>query len=275
MEQADRAARFLSFTSYLALESTMPISDKTRKILWGRSGSRCAICKHELVIDATARDDESVVGDECHIRSARENGPRHDSAYPRDSLDSYENLVLLCRTHHKMVDDQEDTYTAQILRQMKASHEVWVSARLTDQTKPKPLRMRRVKQNIPPYLPRLTTGQQVLDVLIGSYGYLTQNDDPQSEEEVDLIGNFLQAATDWAEMGDDLEPHGRVSAAFSLTQLIQDLDEAGFWVFGGRETRILEGGLEPEPSPWPVGIIAVLRKDNRGITEANLGNLTQ
>ena len=84
----------------------MAISNKTRKILWGRSGNRCAICKNEIVVDATAQDDESVVADECHIISSQTNGPRHDLSYPSEKLDSYENVILLCRTHHKMIDDQ-------------------------------------------------------------------------------------------------------------------------------------------------------------------------
>ena len=84
----------------------MAISNKTRKILWGRSGNRCAICKNEIVVDATAQDDESVVADECHIISSQTNGPRHDLSYQSKKLDSYENVILLCRTHHKMIDDQ-------------------------------------------------------------------------------------------------------------------------------------------------------------------------
>jgi hypothetical protein len=66
------------------------MTDKTRKILWGRSGNRCAVCEHELVVDATAVDDESVVGDECHIVSGKGQGPRYDSAFPSDRLDEKE-----------------------------------------------------------------------------------------------------------------------------------------------------------------------------------------
>lgn len=110
----------------------MSISDKTRKILWGRSGNRCAICKNELVIDSTEQDDESVIADECHIISSKPNGPRHDPSYPADKLDSYDNMILLCRTHHKMVDDQSATYTTNCLRQVKSDHEVWVSQKLRD-----------------------------------------------------------------------------------------------------------------------------------------------
>jgi hypothetical protein len=57
----------------------MAISGKTRKILWGRSGNRCAICRRELVMDATDLDDESVTGDECHIVARKPIGTRGDS----------------------------------------------------------------------------------------------------------------------------------------------------------------------------------------------------
>lgn len=110
----------------------MAITDKTRKILWGRSGNRCAICKHELVVDATVIDGESVVGDECHIISSRSDGPRYDSSYPQEKLDIYENLILLCRVHHKMVDDQNESYTVDMLRRIKIDHEAWVSQKLVD-----------------------------------------------------------------------------------------------------------------------------------------------
>jgi len=115
----------------------MAITDKERKMLWGRSGNRCVICRHELVVDATVVDDESVVGDECHIISSRSNGPRHDPSYSRKKLDTYENLILLCRVHHKVIDDQDKRYTVNILRSMKANHELWVSQKLADTHKPK------------------------------------------------------------------------------------------------------------------------------------------
>ena len=65
----------------------MAISDKTRKVLWGRSANRCAICRQELVVDATAYDNESVVGEECHIVSAQINGPRYDPTFLKQALD--------------------------------------------------------------------------------------------------------------------------------------------------------------------------------------------
>lgn len=84
----------------------MPISDKTRKILWGRSGNRCAFCRTCLVAEKTELDRESVVGDECHIHSPSPNGPRHEPTLSVEDFDTIDNLLLLCRVHHKMVDDQ-------------------------------------------------------------------------------------------------------------------------------------------------------------------------
>ncbi|RRJ67789.1 HNH endonuclease [Paenibacillus oralis] len=78
-------------------------------MLWGRSGNRCSICKIELVIEATTQDAPSVIGEECHIISGQVNGPRYNSNYDKELIDSYENLILLCSVHHKMIDDQQET----------------------------------------------------------------------------------------------------------------------------------------------------------------------
>ncbi len=252
----------------------MSIVDKTRKILWGRSGNRCAICKHELVVNATPVDDESVVGDECHIVSSLPNGPRYDASYPRRKLDSYENLILLCRVHHKMVDDQADTYTtADILRQMKANHETWVSKKLTGEPELKPLKFRRIKQGIPAYLSRLTTGKEVLNLVMSAYALSTDNDELKSQDEVDLVGGFLQAISDLMEIGNDLELSSRVKAVYDLTDSLAELERAGFFVFGGREVQLMEGGIMTEPSDWPIAILNILRKDNPEIIHVNLDDL--
>ncbi|MDS3862427.1 HNH endonuclease signature motif containing protein [Thermosynechococcaceae cyanobacterium BACA0444] len=104
----------------------MGITDKTRKILWGHSGNRCAICKRELTMDASPGNDESIVGDECHIVARELGGSRNDSSFPANKLNSYENLILLCKIHHKMIDDQVNTYTVETLRKIKKQHAEYV-----------------------------------------------------------------------------------------------------------------------------------------------------
>ena len=55
-----------------------------------------------------------------------------------------------------------------------------------------------------------------------------------------------------------------------LTQSLQDLEDAGFLVFGGREIQVMEGGIQEEPSDWPVAIFRVLRQGNKEIIQKNL-----
>jgi tetratricopeptide (TPR) repeat protein len=104
---------------------TVSISDKDRKILWGRSGNRCALCNRILVAERTPTDDVAIVGDEAHIAARSPGGPRHGECSPA-YVDRYENLILLCRVDHKKVDDQPRHYTTERLRQVKAKHEAWV-----------------------------------------------------------------------------------------------------------------------------------------------------
>jgi HNH endonuclease len=138
-------------------DSCMAISDKTRKLLWGKSGNRCTICRRELVIQTTNMDDESIVGDECHIISGQYSGPRHDPAFPSHLINEAENLLLLCKVHHKQIDDQHETYTVELLRLQKANHEKWVSKKLSDEEPhPAPIRVRRIRENIPAMLVRIT-----------------------------------------------------------------------------------------------------------------------
>jgi hypothetical protein len=100
-----------------------------RKILWGRSGYRCAFpgCGIALAEEAPESGRNVIVSQECHIVAASDGGPRGDSSIPDAERDSYSNRILLCLRHHRIIDDDPETYTADRLRAMKAGHEqrVW------------------------------------------------------------------------------------------------------------------------------------------------------
>jgi hypothetical protein len=107
----------------------MAISEKSRKILWGRSGNRCAICKIELVLEKDLFSVYLNIGEECHIISKQPNGPRYEQIDSFD-YDSSDNLLLLCCNHHKMVDQQIETYPKDKLNSLKVEHELWVKKNL-------------------------------------------------------------------------------------------------------------------------------------------------
>lgn len=87
-------------------------------------------CRLDLHEDETATDDPTLIGENCHIAAESDDGPRADLTMESAQRNSYANLILLCRNHHKVVDAQEGEYTASKLRQMKATHESWVKEQL-------------------------------------------------------------------------------------------------------------------------------------------------
>lgn len=110
----------------------MPVSLKTQKMLWGRAAARCAFpeCRRHLVEDIAETDDPTLVGENCHIVAEKDDGPRGDPALLVDERNRYGNLVLLCNVHHKIVDDNEKTWTVEALKTLKQEHEAWVEQSL-------------------------------------------------------------------------------------------------------------------------------------------------
>jgi len=168
-----------------------------------------------------------------------------------------------------MVDDQCETYTVEVLSKLKANHEKWVSSTLAENKEVLPVRVRRIKENIPSHLIRLTSGQDIMKVVGNSSGFSFDHDEPQSAAEVELLSGFLQETQDWGDLSSELDAGDRVKAAYRLSTLIQELEEAGFWVFGGREVQRLEGGVGP-PSSFPVAILRVARATNSEIIQVDL-----
>ena len=99
------------------------VNESTRKQLWSRSGERCAKCKEKLTREAISSERGVLIGEECHIRSPKENGPRFDPSYPKERINSIDNLVVLCANCHTEVDANTEDYTVERLIAIKSEHE--------------------------------------------------------------------------------------------------------------------------------------------------------
>ncbi len=101
--------------------------EKDIKLLWGQAAARCSFpgCLFKLVRAETNFDPIATIGEMAHIvahaKGAR--APRVDPNFPENLRDSYSNLILLCNTHHEIVDVQPNTYTVDELRRWKSEHE--------------------------------------------------------------------------------------------------------------------------------------------------------
>jgi hypothetical protein len=66
---------------------------------------------------------ETLTGEVCHIKGARPGSARYDPAQTEVERHAYGNLVLMCPTHHTVIDDDEEAYTVERLYKIKATHE--------------------------------------------------------------------------------------------------------------------------------------------------------
>ncbi|OCL98220.1 hypothetical protein AAX29_01739 [Aliarcobacter thereius] len=99
----------------------MPILNKDIKKLYSRSAGRCNICSMNLI------ENDIQIGEMAHIIAKSSNGPRGI----QDTIDnSYDNLILLCPTHHTIVDKNPEKYTTEVLRSIKDKYEKDISNRL-------------------------------------------------------------------------------------------------------------------------------------------------
>src|SRR3954451_4637646 len=112
----------------------MAIKEKDIKLLWGRSGNRCAICRIELSFDALHSSARFPMGEQAHIVAKETEGPRGHSILTQEERDSYSNLILMCPTHHTLIDKAVDDYPTEKLHIIKGQHELFVQSTLSGTT---------------------------------------------------------------------------------------------------------------------------------------------
>src|SRR5947209_7054812 len=66
-----------------------------------------------------------MVGQVCHIKGKRPGSARYDPTQPNEERDAFENLVLMCSPHHKIIDDPStrDAFPVEMLLAYKREHE--------------------------------------------------------------------------------------------------------------------------------------------------------
>ena len=96
-----------------------------RALLWSRSGGICCYpdCNVQCVQEAGNGDPSAIVGQIAHIEANSDAGPRANPSLSQEERSAYANLILLCPTHHSVVDARESTYTVNVLRDWKSDRE--------------------------------------------------------------------------------------------------------------------------------------------------------
>ncbi|MBD7969563.1 SAVED domain-containing protein [Paenibacillus gallinarum] len=126
---------------------TKPKSTKRRKLspaetyhLWMISGGICTFedCTERLVVNTKGK--LTNAGIIAHIIGHSKGGARHEFAeefgYSDDNLEDVSNLMLMCYTHSKLIDDahNKESFPPALLFEMKSKHQTWVRS-WTDEKK--------------------------------------------------------------------------------------------------------------------------------------------
>ena len=64
-----------------------------------------------------------IIGEICHIEGVREKSGRYNPTMTQEQRKSFDNLILLCPTHHTTIDKNPIEYTTGYLTKMKTDHE--------------------------------------------------------------------------------------------------------------------------------------------------------
>ena len=107
-------------------KSVRSYSDRTLKILFAMSMNQCAHphCSQAVIQSKTSKSEAAVVGQIAHIYALSDDGPRGKSGLSDAERNQVENLILLCPTHHVVVDAQHESYPAAALLKWKSQHEM-------------------------------------------------------------------------------------------------------------------------------------------------------
>jgi HNH endonuclease len=101
----------------------MSISELDIKLLWGRAAGICSNpqCQKDLTIMLEHGGTGYIIGEMAHVIAKKPLGPRGRA---EGGSDSYQNLLLLCPSCHRMIDKApEGEFPEDMLFQWKTSHE--------------------------------------------------------------------------------------------------------------------------------------------------------
>jgi hypothetical protein len=205
----------------------------------------------------------ALIGVEAHIVAELGLGPRHRAMAPGE-YDLAQNLILLCRNCHQIVDDQPETYTEEVLIQLKAQHEGWVQSRLE---------WRPSDGDGVVMISPVASGKQLIDIL-GSAD-ATQFDHPDAEDDIET--DLLSDLADLGEVADMAEFGEAVRLSVQARKLLDGLDACGLKVWSGQRMIPLTGRKRYDGTPVPdsymrVAVIVVRRERLAQSTSAATGD---
>ena len=138
---------------------------------------------------------------------------------------TYGNLLLLYKNHHREIDENCTSYTEELLHYIKTSHENWVKETLDSSMSGKSTTRK------PRFIKRITSGKGLLNVFHRIAFIYKDYDKPADEEECTYIADVFQYFTDIIDIYSDAEISDLIKEGQNLTRIINELKEKGYYVY--------------------------------------------
>lgn len=107
--------------------SKRDIPENIKLILMGKAAGKCEFrgCEDSVIEDILTKK-RGNYSNFAHIVADSKNGPRGDEVLSDKLCKEESNIMVLCRKHHKMIDDNPELYTKELLTEMKLEHEKYI-----------------------------------------------------------------------------------------------------------------------------------------------------
>jgi hypothetical protein len=202
----------------------------------------------------------------------------HIKAHADGGQDVFENAIPLCFDCHAIVRQYDPKHPKGIRfteNELIQHRDNWYAKikglenEKTKEEKIEPARICHEKNYQDIMLYKAENGKAIISLISGACAY-SYDEESENIEETNLIGEFIQNIKEILDYQEIIEePIDRLNVAFDLTEKIKKLDEAGFWVFIGKENRILKGGIG-KPEDFPVLLLRIVRKTSNEILKIRL-----
>ena len=136
---------------------------------------------------------------------------------------------------------------------------------------------KKTKESIGLFLVRIASGSDLWARAADALALQSGWEEGLTSEQVELAGRLLDGWQDWMDFLEDMYPSQRMSIDAEYDALLEELDQEGLWVFGGKVTTVFKLNATPDlqPSvdevPLRTLVTHVFRKTNPMIIKTSQG----
>ena len=179
-------------------------------------------------------------------------------------------FLFVCHAIVRQYDPKHPKGTKFTESELKMHRDKWYQQMQNSENnkEPKPLQLHHQKEHQNIMLMKVNDGNDLIGYIETAQGIIFSQD-AKTRDEVNLISEFVQYIKDLMDYDLLDEPCDKIMATY-LSEELNALDDAGFWVFTNIEKQRLTGGNIKKEEIIPVLILRIVRKNSTEIIKVDM-----